>query len=219
MEAQYPTYGKPAPNAGIMMSHGYPTFYWWDGQKQRYKLVHIWVWEQCRGLVPEGYVVHHINGDKADYRIENLALKTRKEHQEHHLGFPAIDGKKMCTKCGNVLPVSEFVSNGKGGKRTDCKKCQKVVRQEWSEDHPGYFKEKANEWNKNNKDRRNARRRAYRQTNSKVENQKQREWRAKNLEDQQRKRKERDARKKEEKRRMEQEALGNQEVKGEGHEG
>jgi len=47
-------------------------------------LVHRGCWEACRGPIPEGWVVHHVNGDKTDNHIENLACMSHGEHTGLH---------------------------------------------------------------------------------------------------------------------------------------
>jgi hypothetical protein len=47
--------------------------------KQRY------IWIENYGEIPEGFVIHHINGDKKDNRIENLQCLSRKEHAQVHI--------------------------------------------------------------------------------------------------------------------------------------
>lgn len=41
---------------------------------------HRLVWEKYNGKIPEGYIVHHFNGDRADNRIKNLIAIPRKRH-------------------------------------------------------------------------------------------------------------------------------------------
>lgn len=42
---------------------------------------HRLVWEQAHGPIPDGWVVHHLNGDKADNRIENLFAVSQEGHR------------------------------------------------------------------------------------------------------------------------------------------
>ena len=45
-----------------------------------YKAEHRLIWEQAHGPIPKGWVVHHLNGDKADNCLENLAAMPRTAH-------------------------------------------------------------------------------------------------------------------------------------------
>lgn len=45
---------------------------------------HRLVWELANGPIPEGYIIHHVNEDKKDNRLENLQMMTIAEHNKHH---------------------------------------------------------------------------------------------------------------------------------------
>jgi endogenous inhibitor of DNA gyrase (YacG/DUF329 family) len=48
------------------------------------KRLHRYVWEKEVGPIPAGYHVHHINGNKADNRIDNLSIMTARGHERLH---------------------------------------------------------------------------------------------------------------------------------------
>ena len=54
-------------------------------EKRGRVMEHIVVWEKYHNkTIPDGCVIHHINGIKDDNRIENLMMMTNEEHTKFH---------------------------------------------------------------------------------------------------------------------------------------
>jgi hypothetical protein len=102
---------------------GYRRLY--DGVSKRLRMEHDLVWERAHGPIPAGFVVHHINHDKLDNRIENLELLDHLTHKRHHGGCQKRDGIwwKPCRKCGAMKPVREYYAH-QSGILSWCKACQ-----------------------------------------------------------------------------------------------
>lgn len=72
---------NPYWRGGRSMQNGYVTVNI-DGKHRR---EHRVVWEHENGKLPDGYVIHHLNGVKTDNRLENLlAVPRNQHHSEPH---------------------------------------------------------------------------------------------------------------------------------------
>lgn len=67
-------------------SRGYLQKIWTDPEtgKLHREYVHRIVWEESYGSIPEGYVIHHIDGNKENNEISNLELKASGSHIKEH---------------------------------------------------------------------------------------------------------------------------------------
>lgn len=50
----------------------------------KYIYEHIFVWKRNKGNIPQGFIIHHLNGNRQDNRIENLACMSNSEHMKLH---------------------------------------------------------------------------------------------------------------------------------------
>ena len=57
-----------------------------SANRSEYVLEHYAVWEKVYGKIPNGYIIHHLNGVRDDNRIENLSAMSRRDH--HRLFIP-----------------------------------------------------------------------------------------------------------------------------------
>lgn len=123
---------KHRTNTKFGLVHKNNKGYWRTSDNQ---LLHRKIWEEFYGQkIPEGYVIHHRNGDCTDNRISNLELMTHEEHLSHHhkgqpihintklglskakttTGYYRVN-KKACPKCkqGYIYRYQYFDTRGR----------------------------------------------------------------------------------------------------------
>lgn len=72
-----------------------------EGKKQLY--LHRYVYETEVGVIPDGYDIHHKDGNKANNDLNNLELLTKKEHRQAHMTEEEKEAKKR-NVLENALP-------------------------------------------------------------------------------------------------------------------
>ena len=82
--ADYERKGRREPTR--YQQGGYWMLRWNVGGRYVHQFEHRAVWEQHNGTIPSDgdWIVHHLNGNKLDNRIENLQLMRRADHTSHH---------------------------------------------------------------------------------------------------------------------------------------
>lgn len=118
-------------NDGFVDSKGYFRVYHPDypktytmGYAKRY---HIVWWLKTGELLPEGYVLHHKNGDKLDDRFENLELLRHGLHSQQH-NQSRIEAARItccCRRCSKPFFLTRSrLNGGKYGRGKYCsQKC------------------------------------------------------------------------------------------------
>lgn len=79
--------------------------------KPRFQYVHRLVLMAHRGPIPEGRVVNHLNGRKADNRLSNLEVATRSENAQHALHMGLVRTKKLTA--AKAAAVRRAIASGK----------------------------------------------------------------------------------------------------------
>lgn len=91
------------------------------------------VWEDHNGPVPDGHVIHHINGIPYDNRIDNLCSLTVSDHKRTHNGWRKDENGewlKQCKRCQEWLPTSSFGRSSRRTIRNECKQCRCITERE-----------------------------------------------------------------------------------------
>lgn len=73
--------------------------------------LHRDIWEDVNGPIPDGLLVHHKDGNKANNSLNNLELVRSEDHGRRHVPLHAIE-KKGCLFCGKNL-VRKLQRNGR----------------------------------------------------------------------------------------------------------
>ena len=97
-----------------------------NATKNGYVLEHRYVVECALGrYLLEGEVVHHINGDKHDNRLDNLKVMSRRDHTLLHKR-PLNLVKFVCPNCGVT-----FYRRSKGKAEVEKPKCSRKCNGEY----------------------------------------------------------------------------------------
>lgn len=70
---------KPGDPVGYINCNGYPMF----GIDDKKVLAHRAAWIMCRGSIPQGMFIDHINGDRRDNRLCNLRVASRSVNNQN----------------------------------------------------------------------------------------------------------------------------------------
>jgi len=81
------------------------------GKKKAIKRAQFIMEHYMGRFLEPGEVVHHINQDKSDDRLENLQLMSREEHSSlHHAGLKKVRHKKLNVPHKNLFDVAAALS-------------------------------------------------------------------------------------------------------------
>jgi hypothetical protein len=90
---------RAAPVGTKRMNRGYVQVKITTGcKKYNWELEHRVVWEATHGSIPPGGFIHHLNGNKADNRLENLHLTH--SNAEHHREYHAAEHRERGRRVG-----------------------------------------------------------------------------------------------------------------------
>jgi hypothetical protein len=94
-------------NRDVVVLNGYPAVIWPE-HPVAYKndgraYIHRIVIHDALGSIPNTYQIHHVNGNKWDWSLENLELVTAQEHVNiHHSAEVSV---RSCSNCGKDVSI------------------------------------------------------------------------------------------------------------------
>lgn len=92
----------------ILKGHKYPRVYWPNHpcayESSGFAYVHRVVWYEHNGEIPDGYIIHHVDGDVENWNINNLELMKNEDHSFHHSG--AEKEERRCGFCGKKVMIT-----------------------------------------------------------------------------------------------------------------
>ena len=99
-----------------------------DGER-KYCTAHEWVYRLFIGEVPEGYVIYHLSGNKANNRVENLGIiKRSKLMQRQCTPVRAIEVQQLDIDTGEVLAEYSTLVQAAKANYTDAKSIREAAR-------------------------------------------------------------------------------------------
>ena len=91
---------------------------------RRYYLEHRYIMEQHLGrYLTKNEIIHHLNGDKLDNRIENIQIVSRQLHPVIHYKLDVSD--RICKLCGSNKTVSTLDGRNRWYIHEDGFKCHR----------------------------------------------------------------------------------------------
>ncbi len=106
-------------------SHGYPMVGLWVDGKQRTRLVHSLVLGAFVGPRPEGMECRHLDGDKTNNRLGNLAWGTHSDNMQDRVRHgDDLNAAKL--RCPRGHPYDEANTYVSPRGRRNCRECQRA---------------------------------------------------------------------------------------------
>ena len=92
--------------------------------------LHVFVWRTKRGEIPDGYHVHHIDGNKNNNEIDNLACVLRHDHVSYHTKMMvAANPEKYRAHMDSIRPLAASWHKSQEGRAWHSNQAKKQKRE------------------------------------------------------------------------------------------